>query len=87
MLAIYNARGFVASLLLPAYAAKKPRSTTTSAHAGLWRLTLLLAVVLATVTSLPPATIALVVIGGPAGVGSSMLYAHLRHSGARPAEG
>ena len=25
-------------------------------------------------------------IGGPAGVGSSMLYAHLRHSGARPAD-
>ena len=37
-------------------------------------------------TSLPIATIALVVIGGPAGVGSSMLYAHLRHSGARPAD-
>jgi MFS transporter, SET family, sugar efflux transporter len=49
-------------------------------------LTLLLAVVLALVTSLPIATIALVVIGGPAGVGSSMLYAHLRHSGARPAD-
>jgi SET family sugar efflux transporter-like MFS transporter len=26
------------------------------------------------------------VVGEPAGVGSSMLYAHLRHSGARPAE-
>jgi MFS transporter, SET family, sugar efflux transporter len=49
-------------------------------------LTLLLAVVLALVTSLSMATIALVVIGGPAGVGSSMLYAHLRHAGARPAD-
>jgi hypothetical protein len=49
-------------------------------------LTLLLAVVLAVVTSLPIATIALVVIRGPAGVGSSMLYAHLRHSGGRPAD-
>ena len=37
-------------------------------------------------TTLPLAAIALVVIGGPAGVGSSMLYAHLRHSGARPAD-
>jgi SET family sugar efflux transporter-like MFS transporter len=35
---------------------------------------------------LPLATIAVVVVGAPAGVGSSMLYAHLRHSGARPAD-
>ena len=33
-------------------------------------------------TSLPVAVIGLVVLGGPAGVGSSLLYAHLRHSGA-----
>ena len=84
VLAIYNASGFVASLLLPAYADKKHDYLGPMLLCG--ALTLLLAVVLALVTSLPMATIALVVIGGPAGVGSSMLYAHLRHSGARPAD-
>ena len=49
-------------------------------------LTLVLALVLAFTTSLAVAVIALVVVGGPAGVGSSMLYAHLRHSGAKPAD-
>lgn len=49
-------------------------------------LTLLLAVVLALATTLPIATIALVVIGGPAGVGSSLLFAHLRHAGAGPSD-
>ena len=38
----------------------------------------LLAVVLVLITTLPLAAIALIVIGGPAGVGSSMLYASLR---------
>jgi SET family sugar efflux transporter-like MFS transporter len=41
---------------------------------------------LGAVTTLPLATVALIVIGGPAGVGSSMLFAHLRHSGSRPAD-
>jgi MFS transporter, SET family, sugar efflux transporter len=84
VLGIYNASGFVASLLLPAYADKKHDYLGPMLVCG--ALTLLLAVVLAFVTSLPIATIALVVIGGPAGVGSSMLYAHLRDSGARPAD-
>jgi len=84
VLAIYNASGFVASLLLPAYADKKHDYLGPMLVCG--ALTLLLAVVLAVATTLPMATVALVVIGGPAGVGSSMLYAHLRHSGARPSD-
>jgi MFS transporter, SET family, sugar efflux transporter len=84
VLAIYNASGFLASLLLPAYADKRHDYLGPMLVCGV--LTLLLAIVLAVVTSLPIATVALVVVGGPAGVGSSMLYAHLRHSGARPAE-
>jgi MFS transporter, SET family, sugar efflux transporter len=84
VLGIYNASGFVASLLLPAYADRKHDYLGPMLVCG--ALTLLLAVVLAFVTTLPIATIALIVIGGPAGVGSSMLYAHLRHSGARPAD-
>jgi MFS transporter, SET family, sugar efflux transporter len=84
VLGIYNASGFIASLLLPAYADKKHNYLGPMLVCG--ALTLLLAVVLAVATTLPIATIALVVIGGPAGVGSSMLFAHLRHSGARPSD-
>ena len=84
MLAIYNASGFVASLVLPAYADQKHDYLRLMLVCG--GLTVLLAVVLALATTLPVATVALVVIGGPAGVGSSMLFAHLRHSGARPVD-
>lgn len=84
VLAVYNASGFVASLVLPAYADKRQDYLGAMLVCG--GLTMLLAIVLAVVTTLPVATIALIVIGGPAGVGSSMLYAHLRHSGARAAD-
>src|SRR4051794_12019052 len=49
-------------------------------------LTLALAALLAATTSLPVAVIGLVVLGGPAGVGSSLLFAHLKHSGASPSD-
>ena len=84
VLSIYNASGFVASLVLPAYADRKGEYLRLMLVCG--GLTALLAVVLAMATTLPMAAIALVVIGGPAGVGSSMLFAHLRHSGARTAD-
>ena len=84
VLAVYNASGFIAALVLPAYADRKIDYLGPMVVCG--ALTLLLAVVLALVTSLPAAAVALFVIGGPAGVGSSMLFAHLRHSGARPVE-
>jgi len=84
VLSIYNASGFVASLVLPAYADRKGEYLRLMLVCG--GLTALLALVLAMATTLPMAAIALVVIGGPAGVGSSMLFAHLRHSGARTAD-
>ncbi len=84
VLAIYNASGFVFSLLIPAYADRKQDYLGPMAACG--ALTFLLALVLALVTTLPLAAVALFVIGGPAGIGSSMLFAHLRHSGARPAD-
>jgi MFS transporter, SET family, sugar efflux transporter len=84
VLGLYNASGFVASLLLPAYADKKQDYLGPMLVCG--GLTLVLAVVLGLATALPVAAVALIVIGGPAGVGSSMLYAHLRHSGARPSD-
>jgi len=84
VLSIYNASGFLASLVLPAYADRKGEYLRLMLVCG--GLTALLAAVLAMATTLPIAAIALVVIGGPAGVGSSMLFAHLRHSGARTAD-
>lgn len=70
VLGIYNASGFIASLLLPAYADKKNDYLGPMLVCG--ALTLLLAVVLALATTLPIATIALVVSGGPAGVGMTV---------------
>ena len=84
ILAIYNASGFLASLLVPAYADRRHDYLRPMLACAV--LTLVLALILASTTSLPIAVIALVVVGGPAGVGSSMLYAHLRHSGATPAD-
>jgi MFS transporter, SET family, sugar efflux transporter len=49
-------------------------------------LTLALAVLLYVTTSFPIAVIGLLVLGGPAGVGSSLLFAHLKYSGASPSE-
>ena len=83
-LTIYNASGFVASLLVPSYADRRGDYLRPMLACG--ALTLILALVLAFTTSLPVAIVALVVVGGPAGVGSSMLYAHLRHSGATPVD-
>ena len=84
VLSIYNASGFIAALLLPAYADRKNEYLRPMLVCG--ALTVVLTVVLAIATTLPIVTIALVVIGGPAGVGSSLLFAHLRHCGARTAD-
>ena len=65
VLAVYNASGFVASLLLPAYADRRQDYLGPMLVCG--ALTLALGLVLTGVTSLPAATIALVVIGGRPG--------------------
>lgn len=84
VLGLYNASGFLASLVVPAYADR--HSDYLRPMFGCAVLTLILAGLLGFATSLPMAIIALVVIGGPAGVGGSLLYAHLRHTGAKPAD-
>lgn len=84
VLSISNASGFVFALLLPANADRKGTYLGTMAACG--ALTGALAIALGLVTTLPLAVIALVVLGGPAGVGSSLLYAHLRHSGSSASE-
>jgi MFS transporter, SET family, sugar efflux transporter len=79
-LAIYNAGGFIASLLIPAWADR--RRSYLQVMLGCGALTIALAAALAAVTTLPSATVALVVLGGPAGLGTTMLFAHLRDGGA-----
>jgi MFS transporter, SET family, sugar efflux transporter len=84
VLAVYNASGFVASLVLPTYADRKGNYLWPMLACGV--LTLALAVLLFFTTSLPIAVIGLLVLGGPAGVGISLLFAYLKYSGARPSD-
>lgn len=78
-LAIYNTGAFIAALVIPAWADRHHSYVSTMLMAAV--MTLLLALALALMTSLPAATAALVVLGGPAGVGVTLLFAHLRHAG------
>ena len=74
----------MASLVVPAYADRKEDYLRPMLACGL--LTLALAALLALTSSLPVAVIGLVVLGGPAGVGVSLLFAHLKASGATPSD-
>jgi MFS transporter, SET family, sugar efflux transporter len=80
VLAVYNASAFLASLVVPAYADRKRNYLAPMLACGV--LTLSLCGLLAATTSLPIAVVGLITLGGPAGVGTSLLFAHLRHSGA-----
>ena len=80
VLVVYNVSGFVFSLVLPAYADRTADYLRPMLACGV--LTLALAALLTVSTSLPVAVIGLVVLGGPAGVGISLLFAQLKHSGA-----
>ncbi len=84
VLAVYNASGFIAALWLPAWADRTQDYLRPLLICG--ALTLALAGTLAMTSSLPVAVVALVVLGGPAGVGVSLLFAELKHSGAAPAD-
>lgn len=66
VLAVYNASGFLASLLLPAYADRTKAYLRVMFVCGL--LTLALAGLLAVTMSLPVAVVGLMALGGPAGV-------------------
>lgn len=80
VLAVYNAGGFVASLVIPGRADRSGDYLRPMLVCAV--LTVALAGALMLATSPPVAVIALVVLGGPAGVGSTLLFAELRHSGA-----
>jgi MFS transporter, SET family, sugar efflux transporter len=80
VLAVYNAGGFLASLVIPGWADRSGDYLRPLLICAV--LTVALAGVLSLTTSLPVAVIALIVLGGPAGVGSTLLFAELKHSGA-----
>lgn len=82
VLGLYNASGFLAALVIPAWADRSRNYLRPLLLCG--TLTLALAGALAVTSSLPLAVLALVVLGGPAGVGVSLLFADLKHSGATP---
>lgn len=84
VLAVYNAGGFVVSLVIPGWADRTGNYLRPMLICAV--LTIALAATLAVATSLPVALIALIVLGGPAGVGSTLLFAELRRSGAGIAE-
>jgi SET family sugar efflux transporter-like MFS transporter len=81
-LALYNASGFVCSLVIPVLADRRTDYLSPLLWAGY--ATLPLAAVLGLSHDLTTAIVALVVLGGPAGVGTSLLFAHLRAVGLPP---
>src|SRR4051794_21028962 len=85
VLALYNASGFIASLVVPAYADRRRDYLRPMLACGM--LTLALAGLLAAATSLPVALAGLLALGGPAGAGPTPLVAPLHGFGAEPAGG
>lgn len=84
VLGLYNVGGFVASLVIPTLADRSRdylRPLVFCAVGGV-----ALVAVLSATTSLPIVVLALVVLGGPPGVGSTLLFAQLRHEGAPPTQ-
>lgn len=82
LLALYNVSGLAAAIVLPAYADRHGDYLRPLLFCGL--LTLALVALLALTTSLAVALVGLLVLGGPAGVGSALLFAHLKDAGATP---
>ncbi|MHA7984766.1 MFS transporter [Rathayibacter sp. CAU 1779] len=81
-LGVYNIGGFIASLVIPAVADRRSDYLRPLLVCGICGLAMV--IILAVTTSLPFALIALVLLGGPPGVGSTLLFAQLRHDGASP---
>ena len=79
-LAAYNISGFVSTMIVPARADRAGDYVRPMLGCGV--LTVLLVTALALATTLPFAVLALVALGGPAGVGVGLLFAHQRSTGA-----
>lgn len=84
LLAAYNASAFLAAVVVPRWADRHGDYLRPMAMAATFTVALTLA--LAVATTVPLVLAALVVLGGPAGVGVSMFFAQVRHEGATNAE-
>ncbi|MGC5168282.1 MFS transporter [Luteimicrobium sp. DT211] len=82
ILGAYNVGGFVASLVIPSAADRTGDYLRPLLACGICGVGMVLA--LAAAPSVTVALLALVLLGGPAGVGSTLLFAQLRHEGASP---
>jgi SET family sugar efflux transporter-like MFS transporter len=82
ILGAYNIGGFIASLVIPTVADRTGDYLRPLLICGVCGIAMV--IVLAVTTSLPFALLALVLLGGPPGVGSTLLFAQLRHDGASP---
>lgn len=82
VLAVYNASGFAWALVIPVWADRHGRYLRVMAGCG--ALTLTLMIVLSVGHSVVFAAVALAVIGAPAGVGMSMLFAQMQSVGSGP---
>ncbi|MFE6733928.1 MFS transporter [Microbacterium sp. NPDC057650] len=78
-LAVFNVSGFIAALVIPAIADRTGDYLVPLLCSA--ALTGALTLSLALITTLPMAALALVVLGGPASVGVSMLFAEMRAAG------
>jgi MFS transporter, SET family, sugar efflux transporter len=83
ILGVYGAGAFLASMIIPRYAARRTDSLGPVLLAACCSLGL--AVVLGLISSLPVAVVMLIVLGGPAAIGSTLLHTHLGRTGAGPA--
>lgn len=83
-LLVYNIAGLVASTVVPMWADRYHDYLGPLLAAA--ACTLALAGALELATNLPTAVAALMLLGAPAGVGTSLLFAHVKHSGASLAD-
>ncbi len=79
VLALYQASGFVASLVIPMIADRKREYLGVMTVCGVFAIAL--AVSLSWVSSLALAALVLIILGGPAGAGGSLFFAHLNAAG------
>lgn len=79
-LAAYNVSGFVSTLVVPTRADRRGDYLRPLLWCG--GFTIALTTALALATTLPLAVLALVALGGPAGIAIGLLFAYQRHTGA-----
>jgi SET family sugar efflux transporter-like MFS transporter len=79
-LAAYNVSGFVSTLVVPTRADRNGDYLRPLLWCG--GFTIALTTALALATTLPLAVLALVALGGPAGIAIGLIFAHQRHTGA-----